>query len=83
MRTTRTKRAIRNTFYRLGLHTTPRGIVHVLAQQGIRVSEELVRQVRFELLNETAGKRFASVSRPVPSTAVRRRPQRFPGRHQG
>ena len=77
------KRAIRNTFFRLGLQATPKGVVHVLAQQGVRVSEELVRQVRFEMLNETAGERIAGVSRPVPSPAVRRRPQGYPRRHLG
>ena len=83
MRRVSTKRAIRNTLYRLGLHTTPKAVVHALAQQGIQVGEELVRQVRFEMLNETVGGRFAGVSRPVPSPAVRRRPQGFPRRHQG
>jgi hypothetical protein len=83
MRTTSTTRAIRNAFYRLGLHTTPKVVVHVLVQRGVRVSEELVRQVRFEMLNETAGERLAGVSRPVPSPAVRRRPQGFPRRRQG
>ena len=83
MRMTSTKRAIRNAFYHLGLHTTPKGVVHVLARQGIRVSEELVRQVRFEMLNETARERTAGVSRPLPSPEVRRRPKGFPGRHQG
>jgi len=82
MRPVSTKRAIRNTLYRLGLHTTPKAVVHDLAQQGLRVSEELVRQVRFEMLNETAGERFALVSRPVPSPAMRRRPLGFPRRHQ-
>jgi len=82
MRRVSTKRAIRNTLYRLGLHTTPKAVVHALAQQGIQVSEELVRQVRFEMLNETAGEKFAGVSRPVPSPAVRRCPQGFPARHQ-
>jgi hypothetical protein len=81
MRTTGKNRAILNTFFRLGLHATPKGVVH--AQQGIRVSEVLVRQVRFEMLNETAGERTAGVYRPLPSPAVRRRPQGFPGRHQG
>jgi hypothetical protein len=83
MRTTSTKRAIRNILYRLGLHTTPKAVVHALAPLGVRVSEELVRQVRFEMLNETVGERFAGVSRPVSSPALRRRPQGFPGRHQG
>ena len=81
MRTAGKKRAIRNALSRLGLHATPKGVVH--AQQGIRVSEVLVRQVRFEMLNETAGERFAGVSKPVPSPAVRRRPQGLPRRHQG
>jgi hypothetical protein len=83
MRWVSTKRAIRNTLYCLGLHTTPKGIVHVLAQWGVRVSEELVRLVRFEMLNETAREGFAGVSRPVRSPTLRRRPQGFPRRHQG
>ena len=79
MRWVSTKRAIRNTLYRLGLHTTPKAVVHALAQQGIQVSEELVRQVRFEMLNEPLRERIAGVSRPVSSPALRRRPQGFPG----
>jgi hypothetical protein len=82
MRWVSTKRAIRNTLYRLGLHTTPKAVVHALAQQGIRVGEELVRQVRFEMLNDSTVERFAGVSRPVPSPAVRRRPQGFPRRQK-
>jgi len=39
--------------------------------------------VRFELLNETTEAGVGKASRPVPSPAVRRRPQGFPGRHQG
>ena len=77
------RQAIRNTFYRLGLHTKPKGIVHALAQHGVLVDEDLVRQVRFEMLNEPSRERIAEVSRPVPSPAVRRRPQGFPGRHKG
>jgi hypothetical protein len=77
------RQAIRNTFYRLGLHTTPKAVVQALAQQGIQVGEELVRLVRFRMLNEAARKRFTGVSMSVPSPAVRRRPQGFPGRHQG
>jgi hypothetical protein len=80
MRTTGKKRAIRNAFYRLGLHTTPKGVVEALAQQGIKVDEELVRQVRFDMLKEGTGGRIATVSRPVPSPGVRRCPKGFPGR---
>jgi hypothetical protein len=78
MGTTGKKRAIRNAFFRLGLHTPPKGIVDALAQQGIQVNEQLVRQVHFELLKETTEARTATVHRPVPPPAVRRRPQGFP-----
>jgi hypothetical protein len=83
MRTTGKKRAIRNSFYRLGLHTTPKAVTHALRQQGIPVAEQLVRQVRIEMLKETTTERVGKASIPVSSPAVRRRPQRFPGRHQG
>lgn len=79
---TRTKRAIRNAFIRLGLHATPKAVVHAWRQQGLHVDEELVRQVRIELLKETTGARTVKVHRPVPSPAVRR-PRGFPGRCQG
>jgi len=80
MRTTRTKRAIRDAFFRLGLHATPRAVVHALAQQGVQVAEEFVRQVRFELLKEATRATVAGVPRPAPSPGVRRRPKGFPGR---
>jgi hypothetical protein len=80
MRTISMKRAIRNTFFRLGPHATPKAVVHTLARQGIQVSAELVRQVRFELLKETTGGRKAEASMTTPSAAVCRRPQGFPRR---
>jgi hypothetical protein len=80
MRTTGTKRAIRNAFYRLGLHTTPKAVVQALGEQGIPVDEEVVRQVRFEVLKETTGARVGKVSRSVGSPVVRRCPKGFPGR---
>jgi hypothetical protein len=80
MRTAGKKRAIRNAFFRLGLHTTPKAVVQASAQQGIVVDEELVRLVRLVPLKERTAGRFAEVPRPVPSPAVRRRPQRFPSR---
>jgi hypothetical protein len=43
-----------------------------LAQQGIRVDEELVRQVQIELVRETTGARISKVPRPVAPPAVRR-----------
>ena len=79
MRTTGKKRAIRHTFFRLGLHTTPKNIVDALAQQGVLVDEELVRQVRFELLKKATQARAGELTRPGPSPAMRRRPQGFPG----
>jgi hypothetical protein len=83
MRTTGKKRAIHYAFFRLGLHTTPKAVVHALREQGIQVDEELVRQVRIKLVKETNGARIGKSTKPVPSPAVRRRPQGFPERHQG
>ncbi|MBV9122714.1 MAG: hypothetical protein JO112_05115, partial [Planctomycetes bacterium] len=59
MGTTSKKRGIRNALFRLGLHTTPKAVAHVLREQGIQVGEELVRQVRIEVLKEAAGARAA------------------------
>ena len=78
MRTTGKKRAIRDAFYRLGLHSTPKDVVDALREQGIQVDEELVRLVRIELRKETTEARTAKVHRMVPPPAVRRRPQGFP-----
>jgi hypothetical protein len=80
MRTTGKKRAIRFAFFRLGLHATPKAVVHALSEQGIQVDEELVHQVRIGLLKETTRRRIVVVPRQMPSPAVRRRPQGFPGR---
>jgi hypothetical protein len=70
------KTSIRQAFFRLGLHTKPRSIVHALAQQGIHVDEKLVRRVRFELLKIMTGSRVRKTSRPI-SQPMRRWPQRF------
>jgi hypothetical protein len=78
MRTTGAKRAIRNTFFRLGLHATPKQVAHALKEQGVQVDEGLVRQVRIEMLKETTGTRVGKAFRPVQSPVVRRRPQGFP-----
>jgi hypothetical protein len=80
MRTAGKKRAIRDAYVRLGLHATPKAVVHALAQQGVLVDEELVRRVRFGMLKESTGAGVGKVARPVPSPAVRRRPKGFPGR---
>jgi hypothetical protein len=80
MRTAGTKRAIRNAFFRLGLHATPKAVAHALSGQGVEVDEEPVRQVRFEMLKENTGARAGKATRPVRSPAVRRRPQGFPKR---
>jgi hypothetical protein len=80
MRTASKERAIRNAFFRLGLHATPKEIVQALGEQGVEVEEELVRQVRLDMLNESTKAGDSKVTRPVPSPGVRRRPQDFPGR---
>ena len=79
MRTTGKKGAIRNAFSPRPAHYA-KGVVNALAQQGVVVDEELVRQVKFELVKGTTGARVAKDSRPLPSPAVCRRPQGFPGR---
>lgn len=76
MRPTTKKQSIRNAFYRFGLRTTPKGVVHALAQQGILDDEELVRAVLVEMLKETTRGRVARVSRAL-SKAVRRWPEGF------
>jgi hypothetical protein len=83
MRTTGKKGAIRNAWFRLGLHPTPKAVAHALMEQGIMVDEELARQVPFEVPKEATGARVGRVSRPVGSPTVRRRPQGFPGGHRG
>jgi hypothetical protein len=80
MRTAGKKRAIRNALSRLGLHATPKAVVQALGWQGVRVTEELVRLVRFEMLAVTTRARISKVPRPVPPPAVRRCPKGFPGR---
>jgi hypothetical protein len=80
MRTTGTRRAIRNALFRLEPHATPKAVTHALAQQGVQVDEELVRRVRIELLKESTGARNTEVPGALPSPAVRRRPQGFPRR---
>jgi hypothetical protein len=83
MRTAGKNRAIKNAFYRLGMHVKPPAVVQALAEQGVVVEEEMVRLVQFELLKDRTTGRVARISRPVPPRAVRRRPQGFPGRSRG
>jgi hypothetical protein len=80
MRTTGKRQAVRNALFRLGLHARPKEVAHALRQQGVLVTDELVRQVRFELLKETTRARARKVARPAPPPAVRRCPQGFPTR---
>jgi hypothetical protein len=79
MRRLSKNQAIRNAFFRLGLHTKPKGVVDDLRERGIQVDEELFRQVRFELLKETTGARAGEIFKPASSPPVRHRPQGFPG----
>jgi hypothetical protein len=78
MRTPDKRRAVRNALYRLGLHTTPKAVAHVLREQGVLVDEGLARQVRFEMLKEADRGKVGKVARRVTVPAVRRRPQGFP-----
>ena len=74
------RRAVRNALCRLGLHTTPKAVAHVLREQGVLVDEGLVRQVRFEMVREAARGKVGKVARRVTLPAVRRRPREFPKR---
>jgi hypothetical protein len=76
------KRAVREAFHRLGLHTRPAAIVRTLAEFGIAVGEDLVRLVRVELLKGTAEtlRERARTPRPAPRPPARRPPQ--PGRRR-
>jgi hypothetical protein len=47
-------RAIQNTLARLGMQASPTQVVATLADLGIGVNEGLVRQVKVEMLKETA-----------------------------
>jgi hypothetical protein len=48
------RRAILRTLGRLGMQASNREVVATLAEFGIGVTEELVRQVKVEMLKETA-----------------------------
>jgi hypothetical protein len=80
MRTRSKEPAIRNAFYRLGLHATPKAIVQALKQQGIGVDEELVWRVQFEMLKATTRAKVAKLSKQLSSPTVRRHPKGFPRR---
>ena len=78
------KRAIRNVFFRLGLHARPKEVINTLERDGVQVNEELVRLVRIELLKNIARGGHAGLPRKAPSPAVRRCPKGFPQRrYQG
>jgi hypothetical protein len=72
--------AIRHAFFRLGMQATPKSIVQALSQQDIKVTEELVKLVRFEMLKETTGAGIAKVSRQARPSRIRRYPQGIPCR---
>jgi len=46
------RRAIRDSFGRLGMHASPAEVVRELTGRGIAVSKDLVQAVRLELLKE-------------------------------
>src|SRR5262245_45185438 len=80
MRTTNSKRAIRGAFYRLGLHSTPDGVLDALQKHGVHVTEELVRQVRFEMVKRR--KSTTRFRRRRPGIRRRRpRPRARPSRN--
>ena len=68
------RRAVENAFDRLGMQAKPEAVVAALARQGIEVSEEFVRSVRFDRLR-AAGRmsmQAAQPHRPIRQPVVRR-----------
>jgi hypothetical protein len=80
MRKISKKQAVRNTFFRLGLHAGPKEVAQALEQLGVQVDEEFVRVLRVELLKETTRGAVAKGVRPVVSPVARRCPKGFPRR---
>jgi hypothetical protein len=68
--------AIRHVFFRLGMQAAPKSIVQALAQQGIQVTEELVKLVRFEMLKRTTKANVGNVGSKTIVPRVRRLPSR-------
>jgi hypothetical protein len=75
---TNERQAIRNALSHLGIHFPPKGVVATLAQKRIEVDEELVREVRFQMLLECTGQKVAKLSKPAMSPAVKRHPKELP-----
>jgi hypothetical protein len=74
------KRAIKNAFFRLGLHARPKEVVNTVERDGVQVNEELVRLVRIELLKDMTRGGHAGLPSKAPSPARRRCPKGFPQR---
>ena len=59
------RRAIQNTLGRLGMQASNREVVAALAECGMSVTEELVRQVKVEMLKDAANAERRKVTVPV------------------
>jgi hypothetical protein len=79
MRAGSKKKAVADALFRLGLHARAEAVVQKLAEQGITVSEALVKLVRLELLKKNT-QPCGPLPRPVTRTAVPHRPQGYPRR---
>ena len=58
------RRAIQKTLGRLGMQASNREVVAALAECGMSVTEELVRQVKVEMLKEAANVERQKVTVP-------------------
>ena len=78
-RKTNPRRAIREAFAELGMQARPHEIVRALAGLGVHVSEELVRAVQVEML-QNAGRVTGRLVRIPPKSPPPRRhmPRIFP-----
>jgi hypothetical protein len=75
------RQTIRLALFRLGLQTSTKEVVRLLAEEGIGVSAELVRLVKIELLRELPDRPRPAAPPPRPvakwrSAATRRPPRR-------
>lgn len=76
-----TRKAIRDTFSRIGMQSRPHEVVQELAAHGVYVSKEFVLLVQVEMLKQTAQvkSQLAGMPQPVHSRE-RQAPRVFPQR---
>jgi hypothetical protein len=76
-----TRKAVRDTFARIGMQARPREVVRELASRGVHVSEEFVRLVQVEMLKQTDTLKRRRAGFPqLAHLRMRQAPRAFPRR---